>query len=137
MFKTKYDRFSECLCLIKQLDNEIGIEFITEILLKPKYKYFEIDYDFNADGSYSKKNRHITERASDEFERMKRISLDSLDEYDSKDNRNMTADFSEREKVEIDEICQTIQNKNFSKANNLLVDLMRKIQERLLNDFLR
>ena len=129
--------FLNVLCLIKQLDNEIGIEFITEILLKPKYKYFEIDYDFNADGSYSKKNRHITERASDEFERMKRISLDSLDEYDTKDNRNMTADFSEREKVEIDEICQTIQNKNFSKANNLLVDLMRNIQERLLNDFLR
>ena len=124
------------LCKIKELDNEIGIHFITEMLIKPKHKYFEIDYEFNADGSYKEKERHITERASEEFERMKRISLDSLDEYKSKDNRNMNSDFIPEEEQSISEICNKIQSNDSKMAFTLLENLMKGIQKRQLKAFL-
>lgn len=127
--------FLTILCHIKQINNETGIDFLTETLMLPKYKYFEIDYDFKSDGSYTIKNRHLTERASEEFERMKRISLNSLDEYDSKDNRNMNADFTESEDVNISEICKNVQQKDFSNAFILLQSLMKEIQKRLLTEF--
>lgn len=128
--------FLNVLCKIKELDNEIGIHFITEMLIKPKHKYFEIDYEFNADGSYKEKERHITERASEEFERMKRISLDSLDEYKSKDNRNMNSDFIPEEEQSISEICNKIQSNDSKMAFTLLENLMKGIQKRQLKAFL-
>lgn len=135
--KQNMSDFLNILCRIKELENEIGINFIIETLIKPKHKYFEIDYEFNSDGSYSEKERHITERASEEFERMKRISLDSLDEYKSKDNRNMNADFTPLEEKSISEICEQIKSNNFKKAFSLLENLMREIQKRELNEFLK
>ena len=128
--------FLNVLCKIKELDNEIGIHFITEMLIKPKHKYFEIDYEFNADGSYKEKERHITERASEEFERMKRISLDSLDEYKSKDNRNMNSDFIPEEEQSISEICNKIQSNDSKMAFTLLENTMNGIQKRQLKAFL-
>ena len=129
--------FLNILCKIKELENEIGINFITETLIKPKHKYFEIDYEFNSDGSYTEKERRITERASEEFERMKRISLESLDKYKSKENRNMNADFTPPEEKSISEICEQIKINNFKKAFSLLENLMKEIQKRELDEFLK
>lgn len=129
--------FLNILCRIKELPNELGIKFITDSLIKPKHNYFEVDYDFNSDGSYIQKTRHITERASEEFERMKRISLDSLDEYKSKDNRNMNADFTKSEETKILEICKKILRKDGTDAFSLLKSLMKEIQKRELDEFLK
>lgn len=127
--------FLNILCIIKNLKNGIGVDFITDYLIQSKMKYFEFDYDFNDDGTYIKKARHITERASDEFERMKRISLDSLDDYNNKNNRNMNADFTKIEETKIYEICKTVESKNFESAFSLLKILMKEIQKRELEIF--
>jgi len=126
--------FLNILCIIKNLE-KTGIDFITEKLIQPKMKYFEVDYDFNVDGTYSEKERHITERASEEFERMKRISLDSLDDYNNKDNRNLNADFTDEEQQKISEICKTVKLGKFDSAFSLLKILMKEIQKRELEYF--
>ncbi len=131
--KQNMTNFLNILCKIKNSKN--GIDFISTVLIKPKMKYFEIDYDFREDGSYSEKERHITERASKEFERIKRISLDSLDEYKSKENRNLNADFSSSEENKIAEICKCTNSENFDLVFSLLKDLMNEIQKRELESF--
>lgn len=127
--------FLTILCQIKKLDDDIGTCFITEKLINPKKKYFVADYDFKIDGSYTKKKRHITERASKEFERIKRISFDSLSEYQNKDNRNMSADFTITEKKTIVKIHSKIKSNDFNEAFFLLKKLMKAIQTRKLQDF--
>lgn len=126
--------FLNVLCIIK-ISEKNGVDFITEKLILPKMKYFEIDYDFNSNGTYTEKKRHITERASKEFERMKRISLDSLDEYKSKENRNMNSDFTISENKIISDIRGKIKSKDFDNAFSLLENLMKAIQKRELEIF--
>lgn len=133
--KQNMTNFLNILCILKKLKNGIGIDFITEKLIQSKMKYFEVDYNFNADGSYTEKARHITERASDEFERMKRISLDSLDDYNNKDNRNMNSDFTKLEDNKIAGICEVVKRRDFDSAYSLLKSLMKEIQERELRIF--
>ncbi len=126
--------FLSILCTVK--NNRIsGTDFIAEKLIQPKMKYFEVDYDFNSDGTYSEKPRHETESSSGEFERIKRISLDSLDDYVNKENRNMNVDFIEDEKSEISEICKILDSGNFDSAFFFLENLMKKIQKRELETF--
>lgn len=66
---------------------------------------------------------------------MKRISLDSLDDYNNKNNRNMNADFTKIEETKISEICKTVESKNFVSAFSLLKILMKEIQKRELEIF--
>lgn len=132
--KQNMTNFLNILCIIKNNETN-GIDFICEKLIKPKMKYFEIDYDFSPDGTYTEKERHITERASEEYERMQRISLDSLDDYVSKDNRNMSADFTRNENLEIIKICNFIKSKNYDNAFSLLKELNKAIQKRELDTF--
>lgn len=135
VLKQNMTNFLTLLCGIKNLKNETGIDFITEKFIKPKHKYFENDYIFEEDGSYTITTRHITERASEEFERMQRISLDSLDEYKNKDNRNMSADFSADEEKIISQICNKIETRKFDDGFSLLEKLMKEIQKRELQNF--
>ena len=141
------ERFRKCLkqtmadyltilYIIKNLDNNTGIDFITEKILRPKMVYFKNDYIFNKDGTYVEKARHITERASEEFERMKRISLEALDDYNKKENRNMNADFSIKEKNIIEQICRNVLAKSYDNAYALLEILMKEIQNRQLYFFI-
>lgn len=133
--KQNMNDFLSILCQIKEVDNNAESYFITEKLIKPKHKYFISDYNFNSDGSYTETKRHITERTSEEFERMKRIGLDSLDEYKSKNNRNMSEDFTICEKNAITNICNKIKSKKFNEAFSLLQNIMKEIQKRELQKF--
>lgn len=122
--------FLNVLYEIKNLENDVGIAFITEKLIFPKHVYFEKDYNFQPDGSYTEKERHITERASAEFERIVRLTLESLDEYHEKENRNLKPDFTSSEKTEIEIICQDVKSNQFDNAFSLLANLMKEIQKR-------
>ncbi|WP_440557548.1 hypothetical protein [Treponema succinifaciens] len=128
--KQNMNDFLNVLYEIKNLENDVGIAFITEKLIFPKHVYFEKDYNFQPDGSYTEKERHITERASAEFERIVRLTLESLDEYHEKENRNLKPDFTSSEKTEIEIICQDVKSNQFDNAFSLLANLMKEIQKR-------
>ena len=111
---------------------EKGIRFISENLIEPKFQYFETDYTFNSDGTFIKSARNITERASGEFDRIKRISLESLDDYHDKENRNLKPDLSTVEKTQVANIIQMVKNSQFREAFSALKSLMKDIQNREL-----
>ncbi len=130
--KQNMNDFLNVIYEIKNL-GDVGTDFITEKLIESKRKYFECDYDFNADGSYTEKERHITERASEEFERIARLTFESIEEYHEKENRNLKPDFTSAEKSKIDEICKSVKSRNFDNAFSLLESLMKEIQKREIN----
>lgn len=135
ILKQNINNFLEILYIIKSLPDDKGVDFIDRILIAPKKKYFECDYIFNPDGSYKETERHITERASEEYERIKRISLDSVDDYHDKENRHLSPDFTKSEKGKIKEILGSIKSNEYKKALFLLHELMDCIQKRLLLNF--
>lgn len=134
VMKQNMNNFLEILYTIKSLKDEKGTNFIVKKLIEPKKVFFEVDYIFNEDGTFTTKERHITERASEEFERIKRISFEMLEEYHNKDNRHLKPDYTEGENKIIQEICEKITQDKFSESFSLLEDLMKKIQKRELEN---
>lgn len=134
LMKQNINDFLEILYIIKSIPNEMGVEFIVSALIEPKRKFFEADYAFNADGSFKTMERHITQRAAAEFEQIKRISIESLDDYHEKENRHLSPDFSDEETEKIKELSEFIENGEDEKANSLLREIMELIQKRLIEN---
>jgi Alw26I/Eco31I/Esp3I family type II restriction endonuclease len=132
IMKQNMNNFLNVLYDIKTEAGEKGIRFISENLIEPKFQYFETDYTFNSDGTFIKSARNITERASGEFDRIKRISLESLDDYHDKENRNLKPDLSTVEKTQVANIIQMVKNSQFREAFSALKSLMKDIQNREL-----
>ena len=101
-------------------------------LLKPNYHYFEYSYTFNAHGDIvSSDNRHYTERNAHEMERYTRIAIESVYDFNCKDNRNLKNDLTVAEKRALSDLCEVISKNSYS-SKAALTNLMLSIQNRLI-----
>lgn len=86
-----------------------GKEYLIDCFLKKNATYFNYSYKFNAKGDIiSQKPRHFTDRSNDEMKRYFRVAIDSVDSYNTKENRNMSNSLNSTEKVLLDNICRSI-----------------------------
>lgn len=73
-----------------------GKEFLINKIIKPKFKDFEYTYKFDDNGFIiDKQPRHITDATKKEWDRLIRIHFESLQDYHSKNNRNIKFDIGE------------------------------------------
>ncbi|MBP1920914.1 hypothetical protein [Youngiibacter multivorans] len=113
----------------------IGEEVLTEILLKPKYDYFASSYGFNNLGDIvTTSKRHYTERNINEMKRFSRIAIDSVKDFNSKENRNIDAFLTQAEMNALDRVCTLISSRAEISLIKLKIEsLMQNIQYRLLS----
>lgn len=112
-----------------------GERFLIEMLLKPKYEYFQYDNEFNELGVIiNQKQRNITEATKKEFNRFVRIALNSVDEFYKKENRRIDTIFKDHEKKEIQIIIELIDKNEFIQAKKLLQQLVEEIENGIIYD---
>ena len=112
---------------------ECGKNFLINTLLVPNYHYFESSYTFNAQGDIvSCDNRHYTERNAHEMERYTRIAIESVYDFNSKDNRNVRNDLITAEKEMLKQLCFSIEH-CLTNAQSELNQLMSHIQKRIID----
>ena len=89
ILKINMHNFMHCLFLILINTGKSGEIFLEHFYIYPKMEYFKKDYFFNKNGTYKESNRKITDATRKEYERFKRISFESIYDYQKKDNRNL------------------------------------------------
>jgi len=115
------------------IDVENGRDFLITTLIEPKADYFEHSYAFDSNGCIIKETpRHRTERSKNEFERFARVAFESVEDYNDKENRHLSPDLTQAEMAVLRQLCEKIPTVNFGSCNELLKQLMIRIQERLI-----
>ena len=111
-----------------------GENFLVSAFLEPNYIYFNYSYCFNENGEITEQiPRHFTDRNQNETDRYKRIAIDSVYDYNNKENRNISSSLTTDEMNTLKKICCNIENEVeifISKYN--LQQLMDIIQTRLI-----
>lgn len=113
-----------------------GEAFLEQTLLAPHYECFNYSYEFNEKGDIiSQKPRHFTERNYNELERYKRIAINSVYDYNSKENRHINHDLTNIEIEVLLCLCKNIEH-NVSIDNNYssLIKLIEQIQNRIISN---
>ena len=112
----------------------LGEDFLTSTLLKPKYEYFNYSYSFDKDGNItSKVPRHFTERNSDEYIRYTRVAINSVYEFNEKDNRNLSQNLTKAELTCLNILCNNIRtSSDLDTLQGQLKELVEHIEERLI-----
>lgn len=111
-----------------------GKAFLIESLLKPNYKYFMYSYEFDAQGNIvSKDARHFTERNSQEMERYSRIAIESVYDFNNKENRNLQNDLSVSELRMVRDLCGHIL-RNDSGSKTQFQSVVDAIQKRIISN---
>lgn len=97
--------FMYILKKIKDL-GKVGENFIYKILIEPKIKYFKYNYEFDENGNIvNQTKRNITKAADGEIKRFIRISFESIDDFDEKENRNKKPNLSKDVEELLKELC--------------------------------
>ena len=135
MFKQTMSDFMFIMKTVKESKN--GEEFLCDTYISPKMKDFQFDYKWDSSGRIiSKTPRKINDANLKEFDRMKRICLDSLDDYESKSNRNVKHDIDlhKDEMASLKTICSLVSLKEYQKAKETIGFLMKSIELRIINN---
>lgn len=139
--KQNMANFMYILYYILENCKDAGKNFLTSSLLEPNYKYFKYTYTFDEKGNIiSQDNRHFTKRNAAELERYKRIAIESVYDYNDKDNRHSTPYLTDEETNKLDKICSYIlgqpYNSSITNENILssLKSLISQIQNRLIKN---
>jgi Alw26I/Eco31I/Esp3I family type II restriction endonuclease len=114
---------------------ENGESFLVTALLKPNFKYFNYSYEFNDRGEITARHpRHFTDRNANETERYCRIALESVYDYNEKENRNSVPDLTLLETRALERLCGRI---NRGVDIGVVIDDLRQImitiQKRLID----
>lgn len=113
-----------------------GREFLIRTLLAPQFRDFSSSYTFNEQGDIIRKEeRHFTERNVHELERYIRVAVDSVYDFQAKENRNLCNDLTEGELEALDHLCDTI-TQTIPCAAMELKALMLRIQGRLIQNMM-
>lgn len=133
--KQNMSNFMFVLYTILENCGEKGKEFLTSAFLSPKYKYFDYNYTFNKLGEYKTTPRHRTARSNGEFDRYKRIAIQSVYDYNDKANRNINNNLSKDEKMLLNSLCFKIGELNSYNVFKEAVEyLMYHVQHRLIKN---
>ena len=125
--------------VLKTIKNigESGENFIYEFLIKPKIDYYNYDYKFDENGEIIEQTkRNITKSADGEIERFIRISFESIDDFDEKENRNKKPNLSKEAEELLETLCNYINEErgNPRELYNLLKEVMRLTQLKNLKE---
>jgi len=132
--KTNMANFMYILKFIKN-NSKKGEEFLIDSFLKEKLEYFKYDYTFGKLGIIlTKKLRNITEATKKEEERFYRIAINSIDEYNEKENRNIKVMLPNNITDDLNKICNDIDSNSFKQAKNDLILLINLVQNYLISD---
>ncbi len=113
---------------------ENGEDFLIAGLLRPNFRYFDYSYEFNALGEIvAQYPRHFTERNVRETDRYCRIAIESVYDYNEKENRIAAPSLVTLEFRTLDSLCRRI---NHSDPLDFVLEdfkrLMINIQERII-----
>lgn len=111
-----------------------GKTFLTQAFLAPHYQSFDYTYKFNKNGDIiSKEPRHNTDRNKYEIERYNRVAMESVVEYNAKNNRKINNDLTSNEKHILSIICENIENHcDFVTIRENVIRLMEQIESRII-----
>lgn len=114
---------------------QYGEDFLEKCLLSKHYDCFNYSYEFNDKGEIiSKQPRHFTDRNQNETERYKRIAIDSVYDYNDKDNRNTASDLIPKELSMLSALCRNLNSThNYEIAYKSLVLLIESIEGRIIS----
>lgn len=139
--KQNMANFMYVLYYILENCHDSGKDFLTSALLEPNYHYFKYSYQFDEKGNIvSTDDRHFTDRNAHELERYKRIAIESVYDYNDKNNRHSTPYLSDDETKLLDKICSDILSQIYTPSITKeyiltsLNELMIKVQNRLISE---
>lgn len=133
--KQNVHNYMEILYVIK---NNTGVDFLYNALIKHKEEYFNYDYKFDENGYPTNiQDKVKTDLYNKEIARLYRVSLDSIDEYHNKENRNLKFDLSYEQLEMLKSTIAMIRTGNYQKSLNRLRELMYSIQNRLIECYLK
>lgn len=125
--------FMLCLKTILVKCNNKGQDFLVRSFIEPKMEDFDYDYEFDQLGNITNQTkRNKTERSSGEEDRIIRIAMQAIDDYDKKSNRKQKGDLTLEEKNELLRICFLINKGCFSQAEVDFKRLFKIIQTRII-----
>lgn len=130
--KINMANFMFALKVIK--DNSIyGIEFLVKSFLEEKLEYFKYDYEFGELGVINRViPRNITEATKKEEERYYRIAIDSIDEYNEKENRNIKMSIADKDLRSLFDLSKKLNKYNYNECKNKFIEIINNIQLDLL-----
>jgi len=127
--------YLELIWMIKNNCGDNGKEFLIVTLLKPKFDYFNYNYEFNELGEIvSRTKRNITDSTRKEIMRFIRISFESVDDYHTKENRNLKTILDINEYNIIEQIQKHIDKKDFNNAYVLFKRVVSNMEKRIVDD---
>lgn len=111
-----------------------GEDFLVKAFIEPNYEVFNYSYTFNASGEIVNCiPRNFTDRSRNEMQRYRRIAIESVYDYNLKDNRNISDNLTSEEESLLNGVCEKINadvDRENVKAN--VVSLMEHVQNRLI-----
>lgn len=133
--KQNMSNFMYILMTILITCGKSGEQFLIEAFLKKNYDYFNYSYQFSSTGDILiKEPRHHTARNINEIERYTRIAIESVYDYNDKENRNTTPNLIQTEIEYLQRICMDINNGvDFNTIKNKVLELVKSIEQRLIS----
>ena len=112
---------------------KFGVKFLVDAFLRKNLEGFKYTYSFDCEGNIiGTAPRHFTGRNANEFERYQKIAINSVKEYNDKNNRHLSQNLTDDEKRLLNNACQLVENDAFYAAKELLEKLMSNIQRRII-----
>lgn len=121
-------------CILKYCPNN-GMGFLIKAFLEPHFESFQYTYGFNARGDIiNYRPRHYTGRNENEIGRYVRIAIQSVYEYNEKDNRSNRPDLTPSETGMLQNICSHIEfMPDFIANKQEVTRLVETIERRILS----
>lgn len=134
LLKTQMNNFMYILWYLLEKCPEDTESFLITEILSSKFEYFKYSYEFGENGIITKKNeRNITDSTKKEVGRFVRIAIQSVFEYNEKENRNTKSNFSKVELAVLQKIGNMIMtHEPKERIKSDLLNLIYQIQVRLI-----
>ncbi len=125
---------SNYMYILKQIRSVPGGDlFLIETFIKPKIQCFMYNYEWNEFGDViSREKRAINDANRKELERMERVCLQSVDDYETKSNRNVQPNLDSSELHQLSMICSNVAERNWINAELQLHELVELIEQRII-----
>lgn len=130
--------FMEILWEISEIEDDLGVNFLKNNFILPKFIYFENDYTFNNCGEIvTVQPRRITDSTKKEFNRFIRISFDAVYDFHNKTNRLIKIQFTKEISEKLNALKVAIKNNPEQKSTlSNFKELIVCVQDYMIEKFL-